>query len=348
MIDGKVRTFYGKDWDETDRKLQEARSNLRKGLPLVAHGRLTLGGYLDGWHAEHHFNAHTTRVQYKWAIDHIKEQIGDVRLTALTLRQVEKLLRNKQAAGHSSRSVQLLRQVLSAALNDAIRHEMLGRNVAALAKAPQVISREPVILSLSQQRAFLEAVKGDRLEGLYSILLFCGLRVGEALALSWSDVDFVNGAVTISHNLAKTARGWERVGRTKTGVARAIRLAPAMVEVLQEHRIKQLAEQHSADDAWFNDHNLCFTTVVGTVIDQRNLSRQFHKLLGRAGLPKMGLHSLRHSAATLALTTGDSYKTVQQLLGHSRASVTLNTYSHAVAELQDESAKRRGDLLFKL
>jgi integrase len=223
-----------------------------------------------------------------------------------------------------------------------------GCNVAALAKPPHVISRECVILSLAQQRRFLGAAKGDRLEALYSIVLFCGLRIGEALALTWSNVDFVNGTVTISHNLAKTSRGWERVSRTKTGAGRAIRLAPALVEVLQEHRIKQLAEEHAAGDAWCSDHNLCFTTVVGTVIDQRNLSRQFHKLLERAELPKMGLHALRHSAATLALSTGDSYKTVQQFLGHSRASVTLNTYSHTVAELQDESAKRRGDLLFKL
>jgi integrase len=69
-------------------------------------------------------------------------------------------------------------------------------------------------------------------------------------------------------------------------------------------------------------------------------------VLERAGLPSMGLHSLRHSAATLALATGDSYKTVQGILGHSRPSVTLNAYAHAVAELQDESAARRGSLLF--
>jgi integrase len=334
------------DWDEADRKLQEARSNIRKGLPVVAAGKLTLGEYLDQWHSDRSFNTHTTRTQYKWALQHIKSEVGNVRLIALTIKHVERLLRDKQAAGLSTRSVQLLRQVLSAALNDAIRHEMLARNVAELAKAPQVVSREPVVLSLVQQRQLLDAARGDRLEALYALTLFCGLRIGEALALSWSDVDFVNGSITISHNLAKKDRGWERVSRTKTGAGRVIRLAPALVEVLQQHRINQLKEQRDAGDAW-SDHNLCFTTVVGTCLDQRNLLRQFHALLGRAELPRMGLHSLRHSAATLALATGDSYKTVQALLGHSRASVTLNVYGHTVAELQDESAIRRGGLLFK-
>jgi integrase len=345
-VDGRIKSFYGRTWDEADKKLQEARASRRKGLPVIATGRQTVGDYFDEWHAERSYNSHSTRTQYGWAIDHIKEVIGKERLTALTIKQVETLLRKKQAAGLSTRSVQLLRQVLSAALNDAIRHERLSRNVAELAKAPQVVSRQPQVLSLPQQRSLLETVKADRLEALYGVMLFCGLRVGEALALSWTDIDFSRATLTVTHNLARTEAGWRRISRTKTGVGRTIRLAAPLVEVLQQHRIAQLAEQRALGDAWRNDYNLCFTTVVGTPIDQRNLSREFHRNLERAGLPRMGLHSLRHSAATLALATGDSYKTVQGILGHSRPSVTLNTYAHAVAELQDESAARRGSLLF--
>jgi integrase len=177
-------------------------------------------------------------------------------------------------------------------------------------------------------------------------VLTTGLRRGEALALSWADVDLDGGTVAVRHTLAKAAGGWE-LAETKTASSRrVVRLPLFAVDALRQHRVRQLSERLRSGVTW-PDSDLVFTTTSGTAIDGSNLLRAFKSLLRAAELPDLRFHDLRHSAATFMLSIGIQPKVVAETLGHSRVGVTLDTYSHVLPHLQEEAAAKMNLLLGK-
>ncbi|HYN10938.1 MAG TPA: site-specific integrase [Vicinamibacterales bacterium] len=120
---------------------------------------------------------------------------------------------------------------------------------------------------------------------------------------------------------------------------RTIALPEVTVATLRAHRREQLESRLAAGSEW-RDAGLVFTTSIGTPIEQSNLSKSFKALLKDAGLPPIRLHDLRHTAATLLLTQGVSPRVIMETLGHSQISLTMNTYSHVLPELQREAAAK--------
>jgi integrase len=124
-------------------------------------------------------------------------------------------------------------------------------------------------------------------------------------------------------------------------------VVPATVlQTLQEHRKRQVEERLLAGSNWQGDAmNLVFTTIHGRPLDGVTVTRQFQRLLQRSGLPRLRYHDLRHSCATLLLVQGVAPRVVMETLGHSDISLTMNTYSHVLPELQREAAQRMDDFL---
>ena len=107
------------------------------------------------------------------------------------------------------------------------------------------------------------------------------------------------------------------------------------LDAVREHRGRQLNERRSLDGLW-RDHGLVFPSRVGTPLNPENLvKRSFKPLLERAGLPSIRFHDLRHTCATLLLSKGVNPKIVQEMLGHANISVTLDTYSHVLPDMQE-------------
>ena len=125
---------------------------------------------------------------------------------------------------------------------------------------------------------------------------------------------------------------------------RVVTLSKAAVAALREHRKRQLEERLQAGEYW-QEQDLAFTTALGSPIDPRNLIRDFHRLRVRAGLPRLRFHDLRHGCATLLLAQGVHPKLVQELLGHSRISMTMDTYSHVMPALHREAADKMDAML---
>jgi integrase len=125
---------------------------------------------------------------------------------------------------------------------------------------------------------------------------------------------------------------------------RLVKLGPAVVEKLREHRQRQEQERLFASDRW-QEQDLIFPSTIGTPLEPRNLFGQFKDLLERAGLPDIRFHDLRHTAATLMLEQGVHPKVVQERLGHSTISLTLDTYSHVLPSMQDDAADKLDTLL---
>jgi integrase len=125
---------------------------------------------------------------------------------------------------------------------------------------------------------------------------------------------------------------------------RLVKLGSAVLDELRAHRERQAQERRFAGERW-QENNLIFPSVCGTPMELRNLSRQFKYLLKRAGLPDIRFHDLRHTAATLMFQQGVHPKIVQERLGHSNISITLDTYSHVLPSLQEDAADQMDSLL---
>ena len=164
-----------------------------------------------------------------------------------------------------------------------------------------------------------------------------GLRRGETLGLAWNDVDLDDGTLTVRQALQRID-GKLRLTPPKTKRSRrTIALPQTVVAALRMHRARQLQERLLAGSRW-HDSGLVFTTTIGTPLEPRNVTRDFQRILAKAGLPRIRLHDLRHGCATLLLAQGVQPRVVMDILGHSTISVTMDTYSHVLATMRRDAA----------
>jgi integrase len=219
----------------------------------------------------------------------------------------------------------------------------VARNVAALVDAPKVKKLEMKVFTAEQARAFLEAAKVERLETLFRTALSLGCRQGEALGLQWQDVDLEAGILIVRRALQRID-GTLQLVPTKEDKVHTITLPAATVSALAAHRTRQQEERLIAGSTW-RETDFVFTTASGTPLDARNVIRTFHRILKRAGLPKIRFHDLRHSIATLLLAQGVSPGYVKDLLGHSSVAFTLQTYGHVLATVKREVAAKIDEIL---
>jgi len=184
-----------------------------------------------------------------------------------------------------------------------------------------------------------QASRGHRLHALWVLLATTGLRIGEALGLLWSDVDFASGRLVVNRALQRQPGvGYVFVEPKTAKSRRTVYLAQGTLASLAEHRRRQREDQLAAGSEW-NNSGLVFATPVGRPVDGTWAIKWFHRALDQGGLPRVRIHDLRHTAATHLLRRGVHPKVVQELLGHSTISLTLDTYSHVAPALHAEVAK---------
>jgi len=328
------------------RKLSDVLHSLEHGTYADARGR-TLGDYLDQWLAE----VARPRVR-EWTYAgyevhirrHIKPILGRIPLDRLTPQHVQSLLNKKLDEGLKPKTVRYLRGTLRTALNEAVRWGLVARNVAALVEGPRVERYRIQPFTPDEARTLLAAVRGNRLEALYSVAPTMGLRQGEALGLQWKDVDFDSGHIRITKQLQRI-HGSPQLVEPKTERSRRTVAMPAMIALaLNDHHERQEKERAAAGTRW-KSHGLIFTTPIGTPLDGTAVTKAFHQLLDHAGLPQRRFHDLRHSCATLLLVQGVSPRVVMDVLGHSQIALTMNTYSHVIPDLRRDAARRMEELL---
>jgi len=247
--------------------------------------------------------------------------------------------------GASPRTVQLIHAVIHRALKQALNWGLVGRNVADAVRKPKVVKRELHTLTAAQVQQLFIAAQGDRLEALYHLAVVTGLRQGELLGLRWSDLDWETSQLSIQRQLQRiTGQGLVFAELKSAASSRVVALGPATLDELRRHLSKVREMAVLAGDDW-RQNDLMFPSTLGTPIEPSDLYRRFQALLKRAGLPRVRFHDLRHTSATLMLQQGVHPKIVQERLGHSSISLTLDTYSHVVPHLQSEAAQLIEDLV---
>ena len=357
LEDDSPKQRYFKTQAEADEALNEMLYEQRHGT-LITEKDQTVKQQLDHWLENVHRNTvrPSTYAEYRRTIDkHITPALGHLKLRQLTVNRVEAFYTRKAEDGLAASSIRQIHKVLRQALDHAVRSNLLARNVCDIAKKalPRQVRYEIKPLTQEQAQKLVSDARGHHLEALFILAVMTGMRRGELLALRWSDIDFDNGSLQVHHTVRRVSiRGYTGSGpKTKltesepktTSSRRMIVLPPFLVDVLKKHRIRQLEERLQAGNAWV-ENNLVFCNPHGTFREPSTVYKTFQRFLKDAGLPTMRLHDLRHSAATLLLTMGVHVKVVQELLGHSNALMTLNTYSHVLPSLQKDAMDKMSNL----
>lgn len=277
---------------------------------------------------------------------HIRPTLGKKKLAKLGPAHVQALYRSKLDGGLSPASVRYIHAVLSRALKQATRWELVSRNVAEYVDPPAPVRKEMTTLPPGQARELLGAAEGNRLQALYVLAVTAGLRQCELLGLRWQDVDFDAGRLQIHRQLQRMRDGSGlALVPTKTGKGRSIKLGALGISALKDHHERQAEEKRLAGGL-HEERGFVFATDTGTPLDASNVvARSFKPLLKAAGLRNIRFHDLRHTCATLLLSQGVNPKIVQERLGHSSISVTMDVYGHVSPDMQETAAEAMDNLL---
>ena len=258
-------------------------------------------------------------------------------LTPLLLQQyITELLQSgnrKTGKGLSANSVNAIISVLQSSLKTANFLGLTAEYTADKVKRPKLKEKPVECFSLKEQKQIEQAILSGRKDKLYGILLclYSGLRIGELIALQWSDIDFTKGILTVSKSCHDGKAGLI-IDEPKTATSRrVIPLPKQLLPILKGIKKKS--------------HSPFVVSANGKPVSVRSYQRSFELLLKKLKIPHRGFHSLRHTFATRALECGMDVKTLSEILGHKNPTVTLNRYAHSLMEHKADMMNRLGKLL---
>ena len=341
------KNVLAKTQKECKEKLKRAiEENAR--VDAIRAERYTVGQWLDVWFE----NCAKIKVRpsshktYRGYIDnHIKPSIGKIPLNKLSSLDLQKLYKKllsggrverieakSQPKGLSSKTVRNINQVISSAMNFAIEQKLIAANPTDGCALPKLEHREMKTLPTEQLASFLHEAKESGVFEMYYIELATGLRRGELLGLKWEDIDLERGTIRVRRQIARiNGEVVEAPLKTKNSY-RSISIGQDAVEILKEQQRK-------------TNSGYVFPSPTGGPISPDSVIHMLHRVLERAGLPKIRFHDLRHTFATVALQNGVDIKTVSGMLGHYSAGFTLDTYAHITTAAQRQAANTMGNIL---
>lgn len=344
---------YASSRKEAREKLDRLLDEARQGIPQ-SRRKQTVGDYLDYWLA-HVVKPELRASSYSgyeiMVRRHIKPVLGSRYLVDLSPADVRRLLaalREKETTGHgggrrtlSPRMVQFAHAVLRNALSNAVREELVSRNVAKLVKISNPEYEVGGGLDPVAARALLAKITDDRLYALYLCAIVLGMRRGELLGLTWDAVDLDGGRLWVRQTLA-WVNGRPAVQPPKTRASRRlIPLPDVVVAALREHRARQERERSSVGERW-QDSGFVFVTTYGAPISPYSLTKGWQAVRARAGVPTLRFHDLRHTAVSLLLALGVPPHVVREIAGHSDIKVTMMVYAHGRLDEKAAALTRLG------
>ncbi len=341
-----AKAFHGPE-REVKRELTKMLRELDTGN-FVDPSKETVGDFLVRWlrdYAAHNVRPKTFELYEMLVRKHITPAIGAYLLQQLQPVHIQELYSQKLAAGLSSQTVRHFHTVLREAMGHALKWGLLGRNVAEAVSPPRVQRKNVSAWSMEEAARFLEATEKSRYHALFLLAIYGGLRRGELLGLKWEDVDFDAKLLFIKRQVVLVG-GRVAVQEPKTAQSkRGLVLDDDLAAALKKHKVAQAKERLQAGPLW-QDGGWIFPNGIGKPLEPQNLiNRHFKPLAEKAGVPPIRFHDLRHTCATSLLQIGVSAKEVAEQLGHSTTRMTLDTYSHVLASMKREAARRMGEAM---
>jgi integrase len=333
---------------EAIRALQRAQGEARAGR-VTTRSRTTVEGYLDWWLGvkENEGKAYMTMVSYRAAVKRAVQAFGKLRLDALEPSDIRQLIADTNRTS-GLRTAQQTRTILHGAFEYAVDEELLGRNPASRIKPPrkskdELADAEPV-LDIGEAFRLFEGTEGQWCHAVYVVAATTGLRQGELLGLSWRDVNLTDSKVercgrcgrnkplrplslhVHQQQQRRTGAGFVLTDVKTVRSRREVPLPDIAIEAMRAQRDRIKAQRRKLGLEWAETGRV-FPSIFGTPMDAANLRDRFYADLGRLGLPRVTLHSLRKTAASVMAAYGVPVALTQALMGHEKSSTTLDIYT---------------------
>ena len=346
----KRKYFYGKTKKEVLDKMNDYKYKSNNDL-LPTDETITVLEYLNYWLFKYKLNEvkPSTITRYEGIIRNYIEpySIGKIKLKNLRAAAIQSLYNELIEEKKTTPStIENINKVLKSSFTQAMKEGYLLRNYCQFVSIPKkTVNTDIVYFSLDEQKRFIEACEGKRLEALFLFALGTGLRVGELLALEWNDISFENANVIVNKSL-RQERVFKSDGSssydtliqsTKTDSSnRSVPIPKNILNKLKEYKVNQNKKRLSLGELYY-ESNLVFTTPIGTPINQSNLRKIYNRILKNANIDRIKFHALRHTYATRLFEQNIQIKTVQVLLGHSDITTTMNIYTHVTEEVKNDA-----------
>jgi integrase len=337
------RAFKAPD-RETAIKLQRAkRVEFDQGEAVAGSRFLTVGAYLLDWWPKH-CQRKQLRPSAVYTGDVIIRKrlipaLGPKRLDKLDERAIDTAVHHWQQHGYKPRTIKNTLTILNEACHHARRMRLIGRNPVTDVDRPAIRAKQEPQWTPEQARTFLDALARERYRALYVLALATGLRRAELLGLRWSDLDLDAGVLYVRQAIVDV-NGKLTPGEPKTDAGeRDARLEPPVVQLLHEHRAKQLRERLRARSRWEGAGDrgeLVFSTPLGKPMHPSSVYRALQRIIKRNGLPPIGLHGLRRTWSSIAHDGTRDILAVAKAAGHAHPETTVRHYARA----NDDAAAR--------
>ncbi|MGW6298886.1 site-specific integrase [Peribacillus butanolivorans] len=331
-IKKKKRGF--KTQKEAQNSLNEVLNDINKGK-FIQDAKYTYCDFLDIWlkQIEHSVASSTFSTYSSIVSNYLKPVIGHYLIENLNIR----LLNNFKTELHdrklSNNSISKIISVLKNSLNYAVEQEYLSVNPASKNKKPPEILKTTIEWTEDDIRRFLDVAKGTVYYPAYLLGIFCGLRRGEILGITWNEIDFTKKKLVVLKVLITDGKTIIMKPKTK-GSRRNVDIS---TEILME--LNRIKNEQEKKDHISREHNLVVPNEIGTTVNPRNLLRNMKILIKKAEVPNITFHDLRHIHASLLLQQNIHMKVVSERLGHTKISTTMDRYSHLIPSLQSEAAE---------
>jgi integrase len=324
---------------ECEAALAEIITKLDKGEYFEA-SDMNLKEYLIYWLDIYKSKiAPSTLQRYQEYSNYAIKHIGNIKLEKLKPINLQKLY-VKLEETLTSGTVLKVHRMLHLALKHAVNWQMINSNPADAVTAPKANKTEMKVWSPEISAKFMNGIRGTTAFLPVMLALTTGMRRGEISALKWSNVNFKDGFISITHNMQRVDGNHYELKPPKTDKsARTIAMMDITIKELKEHRKKQL-EIKLLMGYEYKDENFVCAWEDGRPYTPHYISDIFRKYVLKLDFPKIRFHDLRHTHATMLLSKGVHPKVVSERLGHSTINITLDTYSHVLPNMQKEAVKK--------
>lgn len=341
----KWYTVHGTKADAND-FLVEKLKELKDGT-FVNNDKMTVEEYMNYWYETFCIQelSPTTYESYRRNLDkYILKELGKIKLKDLLPLHLQTFYNNCLKIGLSKKTITYLHRIIHSALNKAVMWQLLSRNVSDNVKPPKPDKYNANVLNAKQISKLIAVVKLTYIYIPVMIAIATGMRRGEILALTWTNIDLKKKEIYVKNAIYPTENGLVVLPPKTDNSERTIAIPRRLVRILKKHRKRHKKLKKVLGNAYIDSDYVCVNDE-GKLISPSSLNHKFKDILEKNNLPSVRIHDLRHSHASLLLYKGASQKAISARLGHSTIQITMDLYTHLYNSVNRKVANKVNSFL---